>query len=165
MTLEELNRRRAIELKDNFITCCHCQRWAVDMCNARPFISVEELLDLADQLWEIATEKERLEAFSGHPQIGDMQALRNKFADSAQREQGQIVEADESVLKELEDKNQQYFDAFGFIFIVCATAKSADEMLELLLQRLVNSRETELENAAREQGAITRLRLQKMIGS
>jgi len=165
MTLSELNHLGATDLKQHFFSCCHCERWAVDMCNARPFISVEEMLDLAEQLWEIASEAERLEAFSGHPQIGDMQALRNKYAASANREQGQIVEADESVLEELQSKNQQYLDTNDFIFIVCATGKSAGEMLEILLERLPNSREVELENAAREQAAITALRLKKLVGS
>jgi 2-oxo-4-hydroxy-4-carboxy-5-ureidoimidazoline decarboxylase len=165
MTLVELNSFRAPELKEHFFSCCHCERWAVDMCNARPFISIDEMLDLADQLWEIASEAERLEAFSGHPQIGDMQALRNKYAVSANREQGQIIEANESALEALQSKNQQYLDTNGFIFIVCATGKSADEMLEILSERLPNSREVELENAAREQGAITTLRLKKLVGS
>ena len=165
MTLADLNRCGAVDLKERFAACCHCERWAIDMCNARPFISVEELLDIAYKLWETATENELMEALSGHPQIGDIQALRNKYAVTASREQGQIVEADESVLEELQLKNQQYLDTHGFIFIVCATGKSASEMLEILLERLPNNRDTELGNAAREQGAISRLRLQKLVGS
>jgi 2-oxo-4-hydroxy-4-carboxy-5-ureidoimidazoline decarboxylase len=165
MTLDDINRSGAIELKKLFESCCHCERWAVDMCNVRPFISVDEMLDLADRLWETATEEELLEAFSGHPQIGDVEALRNKYAANAILEQGQIVEADEAHLKELHVKNQQYLDANGFIFIVCATGKSASEMLDILLERLSNSREVELQIAAKEQGAITQLRLKKMAGS
>ena len=165
MTLEDINQTGAVQLKKLFESCCHCERWAVDMCNVRPFISLEEMLDLADRLWETASEEELLEAFSGHPQIGDMEALRNKYAASANLEQGQIVEADESILKELHSKNQQYLEINGFIFIVCATGKSASEMLDSLLGRLSNNREAELQIAAKEQGAITQLRLKKLAGS
>ena len=90
-------------------------------------------------------------------------ALKNKYAANANREQGQIAEAEDSVLLALRDENLRYAERNGFIFIVCATGKSADEMLGLLRDRLCNDRQTELGIAAREQQAITRLRLQKLI--
>ena len=152
-----------LEAQNEFIGCCYCERWATELTNLRPFASIEELFEKADSTWASATEDERLEAFSGHPQIGDMKALRNKYAANANREQGQIEEAKDSVLLALRDGNLRYLESNGFIFIVCATGKSADEMLGLLQDRLRNDRETELDNAAREQGAITRLRLQKLV--
>ena len=101
------------------------------------------------------------EAFQGHPQIGDLAALLNKYASTASTEQGQVVEADEAVLIALGERNREYLDKFGFIFIVCATGKSAAEMLGLLEARIGNDRETELANGAIEQGKIMRLRLNK----
>ncbi|MFT7246626.1 MAG: OHCU decarboxylase, partial [Candidatus Azotimanducaceae bacterium] len=108
---------------------------------------------------QLATEVETLEAFTAHPQIGDLDALRNKYANTANSEQGQISAADEETLIALRDENQTYLARFGFIFIVCATGKSAAEMLELLQTRLLNDRATELENGAQEQWLITELRL------
>ena len=167
MTLERINNWGLLEAQNEFIGCCHCERRAIELAGFRPFASIEELFEKADSIWASATEDERLEAFSGHPQIGDIKTLArkygNKHAANASREQGQIVEAQESVLIALRDGNQRYLENNGFIFIVCATGKSADEMLGLLRDRLRNDRETELDNAAREQGAITRLRLQKLI--
>ena len=162
MTLQELNELALTDAQTAFIGCCHCQRWANELSGSRPFASIGELYDKADSIWASATEEERLEAFSGHPQIGDLEALKDKYA-AANREQGQIVAAEDSVLLALRDENLRYAERNGFIFIVCATGKSADEMLGLLRGRLGNDRVTELDNAASEQGAITRLRLQKLI--
>ena len=63
------------------------------------------------------------------------------------------------VLSELADGNEKYFERFGFIFIVCATGKTAPEMLQLLRDRLANDRAAELRIAAEEQAKITALRL------
>ncbi len=163
MTLDELNHSQA--LFDTLIQCCHCQRWARTLADQKPFSSIEELKQKAASIWTTASEQELLEAFSGHPQIGDMKALRNRFAASANREQGQIVDADEEVLLALKRENQMYLDKFGFIFIVCATGKSASEMLALLRARMDNDRATELQNAAIEQGKIMQLRLTKIFES
>ncbi|MDA8879727.1 hypothetical protein N9I26_01275 [Pseudomonadales bacterium] len=111
--------------------------------------------------WRLNLKSLRLSG--GHPQIGDMDALRNKYAVSANREQGQITDADEVTLTELAELNQQYLADHGFIFIVCATGKSALEMLGLLKSRIDNTREQEIENAAREQGEITLLRIEKLL--
>ena len=163
MTLDELNNLGPTDAQKAFIGCCHCERWATELSNSLPFDSIRSLFDKAASTWASATEAERLEAFSGHPQIGDMKALKNKYAENANREQGQIAEAEDSVLLALRDENLRYAERNGFIFIVCATGKSADEMLGLLRDRLCNDRQTELGIAAREQQAITRLRLQKLI--
>ena len=163
MTLEDLNDLESSEATEFFTGCCHCERWAREMDDSRPFITEVNLLATAELLWAKSTENEKLEAFAGHPLIGDMDALRNRYAVSANREQGQIVEADDEVLALLRDQNDRYLELYGFIFIVCATGKSAKEMLGLLEQRLGNDREAEFCNAAREQAAITRLRLLKLI--
>ena len=109
-------------------------------------------MDFAHTCWSDAAESERLEAFSGHPQIGDLSALKNRFAATASAEQGQVAAATEETLLALKSANDAYLEKFGFIFIVCATGKSAEEMLELVNERLPNSRQEELDNGAIEQG-------------
>ena len=108
-------------------------------------------------------EYEILEAFAGHPQIGDMEALRNRYTATADAEQGQVFAASEATLAALKAANEAYLSRYGFIFIVCASGRSADEMLAMVRDRLENSRTEELVNGAREQAAITQLRLEKII--
>ncbi len=163
MRLDELNELPREPARAQFLDCCHCLRWADDMLSARPFGSKMDLLRQAERFWRTADEKEKLEAFSGHARIGDLEALRNRFAVQASREQGQIARADDAVLLELKKKNEEYLARNGFIFIVCATGKSAEEMLAILDERLGNDRVMELDIAAREQGKITQLRLDQLI--
>ena len=103
--------------------------------------------------------------FCAHPKIGDVDSLRAKFAntrDWASNEQAGVTEASDSVLQRLSELNREYEAKFGYIFIVCATGKSADEMLAILESRLPNDPTTELRTAAQEQLKITLLRLQKL---
>ena len=107
-----------------------------------------------------------LEAFAAHPRIGDREALRAKFATTAAwagEEQRGAAAAPETTLDALAEGNRAYEEKFGYIFIVSASGKSADRMLELLRGRLANDPDTELVNASREQRAITRLRLEKLL--
>lgn len=146
--------------------CCGCVRWATDVVAARPFTTDDALYGAAELLWAIAMPTEVLEALGHHPEIGaDLERLRERFASTAAwsgSEQAALGVADEATLLALRDGNVAYRDKFGFVFVVCATGKSAAEMLALLQARLPNDRDTEIANAAREQRAITRLRLAKL---
>ena len=159
MTLDELNQWPQTDLIKVLLGCCHSQRWAESMARARPFASEQQLLERADEIWAEASESDILEAFSGHPRIGDMDLLRSRYAGRAMTEQGQLLESEESVIRELHQLNVDYEKRHGFIFIVCASGKTAEQMLALIKARIDRNRETELAQGAREQGAITRLRL------
>jgi 2-oxo-4-hydroxy-4-carboxy-5-ureidoimidazoline decarboxylase len=163
MKLAEFNQLDIEARVQQLLACCHCVAWANRVAAAAPFDSVEELLEVTDAAWAEATEADILEAFSGHPEIGDLSALRNRFAKTASAEQGQVTQAPDEVLLKLKAGNEAYRDKFGFIFIVFAANKSAEEMLALLEQRSSNDRAQELMNGAREQGLITRLRLTQLI--
>lgn len=135
------------------------------MVAGRPYRDLDHLLGHSRSLWPDLTEADWLQAFSAHPRIGDINSLREKYASTrslASSEQAGAREAEESVLERLREGNDRYLERYGFIFIVCATGKSASEMLELLEQRLGNSREQEIRNAAQEQIRITELRLEKL---
>ncbi|MCX4029520.1 2-oxo-4-hydroxy-4-carboxy-5-ureidoimidazoline decarboxylase [Endozoicomonas sp. SM1973] len=149
-----------------FSQCCTSTIWVTKMVASRPFANHNQLFQQAEYHWQNLTEADYLEAFSGHPQIGDIHSLRAKYAHTqsfANHEQASIHEAAEYTLQALAANNQAYEQKFGFIFLVCATGKSAEQMLQLLQQRLLNDRQTELNNAATEQQKITRLRLEKLI--
>lgn len=128
----------------------------------RPFGNERRLLFAARNEWFGLTEADWLEAFAHHPRIGDRPSLAERFPathDLSSQEQVAVGAAHADVLTELAESNQKYFDRFGFIFIVCATGKTAPEMLQLLRDRLAHDRATELRIAADEQAKITAQRL------
>lgn len=135
------------------------------MLTRRPFGSRVELLTAAREEWNALESPDWREAFAHHPKIGDRDALAARFPathELSTREQAGIADATTGVLDALADGNRRYEEKFGYIFIVCATGKSADEMLALLEARLPNDAATELRVAAAEQAKITELRLQKL---
>ncbi len=156
--LQDFNNAPAAEAVQALVACCHCRRWAEAVARQRPYADLASLNIVAQEVWDLMGEPEWLEAFAGHPRIGDLDVLRDKYS-SASKEQGQVAVADESVLQELMQLNREYEARHGFIFIVCATGKSAAQMRDLLRDRLPHTREEELRTAAGEQSKITALRL------
>jgi len=142
--------------------CCGSERWVERMMRSRPFANREAVLSAARDVWLALDETDWKEAFSHHPKIGDRDALRHRFPESrhlSAREQAGVDGTHGDVLGELASRNQDYETRFGYIFIVCATGKSADEMLALLRERLRNDPADEIRLAAGEQAKITALRL------
>ena len=163
--LYQLNELGEAEARDALLRCCGSRRWVDRMMARRPFATESDLLAAADHVWEGLDRSDRLEAFAAHPRIGDVDALRARFASTASwaaNEQSGVQDAAESTLRGLAECNRAYEARFGTIFIVCATGKTAGEMLELLRGRLRNDPETELRVASSEQAAIMRLRLRKL---
>ena len=166
MTLDDLNNLPESEAIEAFTKCCGAHRWVNKMVHKRPYRDAADLLAEADEIWEQLGEEDWREAFTHHPKIGDIGSLRAKFAntqDWASGEQAGTAAASEEVLTGLAAGNAEYESRFGYIFIVCATGKSAAEMLDLLRARLGNAPEHEIRIAAAEQAKITRLRLEKLL--
>jgi 2-oxo-4-hydroxy-4-carboxy-5-ureidoimidazoline decarboxylase len=166
VTLENLNRLPLAEAHAAFERCCGSRAWVERMCAARPYADSEALFAAAERAAEALEPADWREAFDHHPRIGDVDSLRRKFASTAGwagNEQRGAAAASEETLAALAHGNRDYEQRFGYIFIVCATGKSAGEMLAILKSRLGNAPEFELENAAREQRQITRLRLEKLL--
>ncbi len=166
MTLDELNTlpppARAAELT----RCCGAQRWVAALNQAFPVTDDGALFAEARRIWFGLTEADWREAFTHHPKIGDMTALQAKFASTAHwaaGEQGAVKSAAAEVLEALAAGNAAYEARFGYIFIVCASGKSADEMLTLLQARLPNEPAAEMRIAMNEQAKITQLRLEKLL--
>lgn len=166
--IERLNAMRPAEAREELTRCCGAHRWVERMLAARPFPSPKALFDAADRIWRDLNEHDYKEAFEHHPRIGDVESLRKKFASTANwasQEQAGAAAADEATLQGLAEGNKAYEAKFGHIFIVCATGKTAAEMLALLQARLPNDPATEVANAAEEQRKITRIRLEKLINA
>jgi 2-oxo-4-hydroxy-4-carboxy-5-ureidoimidazoline decarboxylase len=142
--------------------CCGASRWVERMLACRPFGSHDALVESARVEWFALSPADWREAFGHHPKIGDAEALGRRFAATrhlSAREQSGVDAASEDTLTRLAEGNRDYEARFGFIFIVCATGKSAAEMLEMLEGRMANDAATELGVAAGEQAKITELRL------
>jgi OHCU decarboxylase len=163
--LENLNHCDIKQAHIELLKCCSSSQWTEKMLAVRPYKSVSHLLELAGQIWSDLGEVDYLEAFAAHPIIGASKPPDNaKNTESwTSKEQAGMMSADEQTKLKLKTENQKYAEKFGYIFIVCATGKSASEMLEMLRTRLENSPETELKIATGEQMKITNLRLNKML--
>ena len=138
---------------------CGSHKWADAMTAARPFEDVAALNRIAERVWWSLGEVDHHQAFAAHPRIGESASSR-----WASDEQKGIAEAQAQVLADLADANREYFDRFGFIFIICATGRSAEQMLAAIEKRIENTHAEELRCASEEQAKITRLRLAKLIG-
>jgi 5-hydroxyisourate hydrolase/2-oxo-4-hydroxy-4-carboxy-5-ureidoimidazoline decarboxylase len=141
--------------------CCGSEKWTLAMMNHFPFASEKQLVDLSSKIWyDECTETDWRESFTHHPKIGDVKSLTEKFAG---KEQAGVAVASTETIEALAKANTDYETKNGFIFIVCATGKSATEMLALLNDRLQNTAKEELHIAMGEQQKISIIRFKKML--
>jgi allantoicase len=164
--LEKFNRlprQRAIR---TLLDCCGSKKWAQQMAALRPFAGESELFEAADKTWSTLAREEWLEAFLHHPPIGETRASAKQSATASRwsaKEQSSTQKAAPEVLEALAAQNRAYAERFGYVFLICATGKSSDQILNSLRQRLPNDPDSELRIAAEEQRRITRLRLEKLL--
>lgn len=156
-TLEFVNSLFDSEARRFFTKTCASTSWVDWMIDSRPFGSVDSIQEAADTAFDSLTESDWMEAFAGHPRIGE------RGDPLADREQAGAADVPESVSSRLAEANRQYEDRFGFTYIVYATGKSGEEMLEIAKRRLENNRDEEISNAANEQRSITATRLRRML--
>jgi OHCU decarboxylase len=147
------------------LSCCAAGRWAHAMATQRPYATREDLFDRADRVWATMDEPDWMEAFRAHPRIGERSAAHAtaQSMEWSQQEQSAADQAKQNVLPELADGNRRYEELFGFTYIVYATGKSAEEMLEILRRRLASNRQSELREAAEQQRQIMQIRLRKWL--
>jgi OHCU decarboxylase len=165
-SVTRLNQLSADLAEAEFLKCCGSTRWAKLMTEARPFANFVELSSTADKIWSSLDEKDWLEAFRAHPKIGERKAAAaqsHQAANWSAQEQSQAQQAGAETKEAIAEGNRVYEDRFGFIFIICATGKSAEQILSSLKERLVHDVETEMPIAAEEQQKITQLRLEKLL--
>ncbi len=161
MTIKAFNKLSKIEKTKQLMSCCGSSNWSALMMKQFPIANEKELIDIAIDAWyNQCSSSDWLESFKHHPRIGDVKSLTKKFAG---KEQSSVTAASKKTISALADANAAYEAKFGFIFIVCATGKSATEMLCLLEDRLSNTIGEELHIAMGEQMKITILRFQKLV--
>jgi OHCU decarboxylase len=164
--LQKLNESPRAEAVQEFLKCCGSEAWAGRMSDERPFHDLDSLLRAADSVWQGLNASDWLEAFGHHPRIGEKKAAQEVSPEArrwSEEEQAAAGASSAEAMRELIAANREYERRFGFIFIVCATGKSTEEMLSLLQERLKNETDKELRVAAEEQRRITNLRLKKLL--
>lgn len=167
--LARLNGLPTDRAEADLLTCCGSTAWARRMAAARPFAGTDALHEEAERIWWSLHPSDWLEAFGAHPRIGERKpaaADASAAGDDAawsEEEQAGARGAARETLDRLAEANREYEDRFGHIFLICATGRSADEMLAALTDRMGNDPDTELRIAAAEQIKITHLRLEKLL--
>jgi len=170
--LQRLNELPPLDAQEALLACGGATRWARAMSAKRPYRSESDLFEAADELWQALGREDWLEAFARHPQIGQQtteQGVRDDLKPSpaaarwSSQEQAAAAQAPANLTLRLAEANREYRERFGYIFIVCASGKTAAEILALLERRLHNDPTLELSVAAAEQHKIMHLRLRKLI--
>ena len=166
MTLHDLNTLDTAKQCEILLSCCGTVAWARCVSGKLPAEDLVDLLETAEECWLACSRDDWKEAFAAHPEIGNIENLNRKFGNTAAwaaEEQSSAGKASAQTIAALAEANSLYREKFGYIFIVCATGKSAEEMLGLLHTRLHNDPDVEIDIAADEQWRITKLRLEKLL--
>jgi 2-oxo-4-hydroxy-4-carboxy-5-ureidoimidazoline decarboxylase len=166
--LARWNRLSPQEAALEILACCGSTEWARGVAERRPLLDEASLITVSDEVWTALKTQDWMEAFARHPRIGERKAPQLATAQSAvwsAQEQQKVSTASESVQLALAEKNREYERRFHNVFIVCATGKSAPEILDILGRRLSNDEATELREAGEEQRKITNLRLKKWLSA
>jgi 2-oxo-4-hydroxy-4-carboxy-5-ureidoimidazoline decarboxylase len=161
------NNLSSTQATAELLKCCGSRRWAEKVASHRPFTSALQLNETAHDLWWSLDRDDWLEAFRRHPKIGEQKAEQEQPTHAQQwsaQEQSAIGQSSSDVKDALARLNRHYEAKFGYIYIICATGKSAEEMLSTLQERLRSEPDDELRIAAAEQAKITALRLAKLVG-
>ena len=161
MTLNDFNQLDRETVKNELFSCCGSERWASLLMDHFPFVSEADLVRKVDTIWYNECNKaDWLESFTHHPRIGEAQGGNEKYAG---KEQSGVSAAGQGLMESLVKVNTDYESKFGFIFIVCATGKTAGEILRLIRDRVKNDPDEEPGIAMNEQQKITLIRLQKLL--
>jgi 2-oxo-4-hydroxy-4-carboxy-5-ureidoimidazoline decarboxylase len=165
MTIADFDHFDLPRKKELLFSCCGSDAWVKSMLGVFPVNDLVDLLEYAEEKWFECSPAEWLEAFHQHPRIGDPESPQTGATGSsgfAAGEQSAVADASPLTLDELTKANEEYEENFGYIFIVFATGKTAEEILDILKTRVHNDPGDELQIAGGEQNKITQLRLQKL---
>jgi len=159
VSLETLNALPAERAREHLLACCSSGRWASNVTSGRPYASVGEILARSDESVARLDTGDLEQALAGHPRIG----AGTTGGGWSRREQAGVQGADQATIQALADGNHAYERRFGHIYLVCATGRSAAELLALLRQRLDHDPATEWGIVRGELGKINRIRLRRLL--
>lgn len=156
-SVSQMNQLPPADALNCFLRCCGSVNWAKQMVARRPFANISDLMQEAGQVWRELGPSDWKQAFAKHPSIGGQ-------TDSqwSKDEQAGVAGLADFAISEMSELNEKYFQKFGFVFLICATGKTGEEVLVELKKRIKNTPEQEIAAASREQQKIMRLRLEKL---
>lgn len=160
--LEYLNSAPESELAPIFKAVCHAEKWVKDMVAAAPFASLEALQQQGAEAWSKCEKSDWMQALEGHPRIGEKAKGQDLASKWSRTEQSAASSEDEAVKEKLKAVQEDYYQKFGFIFLIFASGRSSTEILQAAERRIKNSTDQELQIVAQELGKIIHLRLEKL---
>ncbi|MCD0451515.1 2-oxo-4-hydroxy-4-carboxy-5-ureidoimidazoline decarboxylase [Actinocorallia sp. API 0066] len=163
MTMAAFHGLPASEAEAALLACCAVPRWAREVTAGRPYPDVSALQEGAIGLLDALSWEEVLEALDAHPRIGERAAGASTEAAWSRQEQSAAADPEEDVKRALVAANVAYEERFGHVFLICATGRSAEEILKAARARLANPPDAERRAVRRELAAIVRLRLEKLV--
>lgn len=163
--LRYLNSASSGELREIFRAVCHSDKWASSMALAGPFDSVADLQKKGATAWSHCREVDWKEALAGHPRIGEKAQGGDLASRWSRGEQSKAATPDEAIKAELRENQLIYEERFGFLFLICATGRTTEQILSVLKSRLEQTPENELQTVAEELAKIIHLRLEKLLVS
>ena len=162
-SLAQWNTLAPDEAARQVLPCCGSQAWASQLAAKRPILSLDGLAATSDRIWASLPLQDQLEAFASHPRIGERHASAAARSLAWSSLEQSAAFNDQTAQAALAEANRRYEEKFDRTFVVCATGKSASEILSILQNRLYNTPEQELAEAAEQQRQITHLRLHKWL--
>jgi 2-oxo-4-hydroxy-4-carboxy-5-ureidoimidazoline decarboxylase len=149
-------------VRESLSACCASTRWVEGMLAARPFLDLDDAYRHSDQVLAELDWSDVREALDAHPRIGQRVGGAHREAGWSRSEQSGAADASADVAEQLRAGNIEYEARFGFVFLICATGLSADQMIAALRHRLCNDPATERDVVREELRRIVRLRLEKL---
>lgn len=159
MDVQTFNALSKAEAEQLVRPCLDVQRWIDDIVQDRPYTTVHELLDRAEQSGNELTPAEVNQALAHHPRIGERAEGETKEATLSRNEQAGLG-IDEDIQAQLDRGNAEYEKRFDQVFLIRAAGRSSQEILAELRRRLENSPEQEMAETAEQLNQIARLRLE-----
>jgi OHCU decarboxylase len=160
VSLAQFNSLSGEEAEAQLYSCFAHRKWAARVSAGRPYNDLSAVLATAEAAWSDLAPSDWLEAFSAHPRIGEQ---GGHAPDTSHREQSRVMEAPHETLAALADDNRRYEQHFGHVFLIAASGRRGEEILQSLRRRMANDPATELKVAAAEQRKITQLRLERLL--
>jgi 2-oxo-4-hydroxy-4-carboxy-5-ureidoimidazoline decarboxylase len=145
------------------LTCCASRRWARLICEGRPYDDLAALRAASYRVLTGLDWTDIAEALAAHPRIGDRVAGADREAAWSRGEQSGMDAAAEQTRRAMAEGNLAYEKRFDHVFLICATGRTAAEMLAELRVRLNNDVDTERVVVRAELSKIVDLRLAKLV--
>jgi 2-oxo-4-hydroxy-4-carboxy-5-ureidoimidazoline decarboxylase len=162
LSLEGLNVAEPERAERELLACCAARRWADELIVRRPYPDVRTLERVSDAIFAELTWADIEQGLAAHPRIGERAAGDSREAAWSRAEQAAAADGDPQ--QQLRAGNLAYEQRFGRVFLICATGRSAAEILAVLNERLDNDEGTERAVVRDELRKIAALRLRKLVG-